>query len=131
MRKRLTETYAVSSSKCDALICVTLLHAVRPGGVMSFQFVPPSLVVQTSPSSVPAQTVFTFWNDGAILDHSNGMPIAKGDRPIIAAARNAYRAAFLLCSANLVRKSIGYAHVIHLRRRLVVPGTPGFTAIHR
>ena len=46
-------------------ICVTLLHGVSSGGVMSFQFLPPSRVIQIRPSSVPAQSVFMFLNDGA------------------------------------------------------------------
>ena len=65
MRKRLTDMYAVSSSKCEASIWVILLHGISSGGVMFFQFLPPSRVIQTSPSSVPAQMVFAFWNEGA------------------------------------------------------------------
>ena len=71
MRNRLTEAYAVCSSKCDAEICVTLLHGVSSGGVMLFQFLPPSRVIQIRPSSVPAQIVFTFLNEGAsAVDHA-------------------------------------------------------------
>ena len=55
----------MTSSKCEATICVTLLQGIRSGGVMFFQFFPPSRVTQMSPSSVPAQIVFTFLNDGA------------------------------------------------------------------
>ena len=65
MRKRLTDAYAVCSSKCDAEICVTLLHAVNLVGVMLFQFLPPSRVIQSKPSSVPAQRVVRLLNDGA------------------------------------------------------------------
>ena len=65
MRKRLTETYRDCSSKWEAEICVTLLHGVSSGGVMSFQLFPPFDVIQTRPSSVPAQSVFTLLNDGA------------------------------------------------------------------
>src|SRR5579872_5109819 len=65
MRKRLTEAYAVSSSKCDATICVTLLHGVSSGGVTFFQLAPPSRVVQINPSSVPAHNVFSDLNEGA------------------------------------------------------------------
>ena len=65
MRKRLTEAYAVSSSKCEAASCVTLLHAVISGGVIFFQFAPPSRVIHSNPSSVPAQIESTFLKEGA------------------------------------------------------------------
>ena len=55
----------MSSSKCEALICVTLLQGVRSLGVMSFHFLPPSRVIQIRPSSVPAQSVLMFLNEGA------------------------------------------------------------------
>src|SRR5713226_2392511 len=58
------------------------------------------------------------------------MPVAESDLAIVAAARNAYRAALLLSPADFVRESIGDTDVIELRRRLVVPGTPGFAAVH-
>src|SRR5580692_2470593 len=65
MRKRLTDAYAVSSSKCDATSCVTLLQGINSGGVTFFQFTPASRVVQIKPSSVPAHKVFSDLNDGA------------------------------------------------------------------
>ena len=65
IRKRLTETYAVLSVKCDALICVTLLQAVIAAGVMFFQFLPWLRVTHTSPSSVPAHSVSIDLNEAA------------------------------------------------------------------
>ena len=65
MRMRFTATYAVSSSNRDASICAILLHGVKPGGVMFDQFAPPSRVIHTRPSSVPAQIVRIFLNDAA------------------------------------------------------------------
>ena len=45
--------------------------------------------------------------DVAILDHADGMPVAKRDRAVVAAARDADRAALLLSGADLIRKRIG------------------------
>src|SRR4051812_47053723 len=64
-RKRLTEAYADSTSKCEASNCVTLLQGVSSGGVTFFQFLPPSRVTQSRPSSVPAQIVSMLLKDGA------------------------------------------------------------------
>src|SRR6185369_14854102 len=58
------------------------------------------------------------------------MPVAKTDRPVVASACNTGRAALLLTAVNPVRKLIVGYHVIKLRSWLVVPGTPGFSAIH-
>src|SRR5262249_23950339 len=59
------------------------------------------------------------------------MPFTHRYFAIVAAAGNARRTAFLLAAAEPVRKSVISIHVIHLRGRLVVPGTPAFAAIYR
>src|ERR1035438_4876915 len=59
------------------------------------------------------------------------MPFAKSDLAIIAAAGHARRSTLLLPAANAIRKSIVGRGVIHLRGRLVVPGTPRLAAVHR
>ena len=64
-RNRLTDAYAVRSSKCEAEICVTLLQGVSSFGVMSVQSAPPSRVIQIKPSSVPAHSEEISLNDGA------------------------------------------------------------------
>ena len=65
MRKRLTDINAVVSLKCEALICVTLLHGVRLGGVMFFQLAPWLWVTHTWPSSVPAHRVLADLKEAA------------------------------------------------------------------
>src|SRR5205823_9550785 len=62
--------------------------------------------------------------------HADGMPFTKRDHPVIAAARYARRTAFLLAAADAVRERVVGVHVIHLRRRLVVPGAPGLSTVH-
>src|SRR3569623_2388562 len=64
-RSRRTDAYTVVSSNRDASSCVTLLHAVTPGGVMAFQCPPPSRVTHSLPSSVPAHSVRVVVYDGA------------------------------------------------------------------
>src|SRR5439155_24357167 len=61
---------------------------------------------------------------------ADGMPIAKGDGAVIAAAGNRRGAAILLRAVNAIRKLVIYRHMIELRRRLVVPGAPSGAAIH-
>src|ERR1700722_15221022 len=65
MRRPLTEAYGVCSSKCEAVICVTLLHGMISVGVIFAQLFPPSRVIQNKPSSVPAHSVFRSLKDGA------------------------------------------------------------------
>src|SRR5260370_1142908 len=59
------------------------------------------------------------------------MPVAEGNFAVMASACNTHRPALLLCPADFVGKGFGSAHVVYLRRRLVVPRTPGFTSVHR
>src|SRR5258707_551496 len=68
--------------------------------------------------------------DVRALAGSHGMPVAEGDRSIIAAARGVDGAAVLLCTVDMVRKLIVNAHVVHLCCGLVVPTAPGAAAIH-
>src|ERR1700719_4845494 len=58
------------------------------------------------------------------------MPLAHGDGAVVTAARDTDGAAFLLASATLIGKSRRHRDVINLRRGLVVPGTPGGSAVH-
>src|ERR1051325_8498387 len=58
------------------------------------------------------------------------MPLAEGDLPVVATAGDAGRPALLLPTTQTIRKSVVGGDVVHLRRRLVVPVTPGLTAIH-
>src|ERR1035441_4577137 len=69
-------------------------------------------------------------HDIAVLFRRHRMPIAKRDLAIVAPAGNASRAALLLSAAQAIGKSIVGVHVIHLRRRLVVPGAPGLAAVY-
>src|SRR5207245_10157160 len=66
----------------------------------------------------------------AILLHAERMPFAEADLPVVAAAHCAGRAAFLLRAVDPIGKAIVRRHVIELRRRLVVPGTPRRSTIH-
>ena len=61
---RMCAAYAVTSSKCDASICATLLHGVKAAGVTFFHVAPPSRVSWMYPSSLPVQIVLTSLNDG-------------------------------------------------------------------
>ena len=67
--------------------------------------------------------------DIAILDYAYGMPLAIGDGAVVAAAGDADRAALLLPSANAIGESGCDRDVINLRCGLVVPGTPGRSAV--
>src|SRR5580704_12915618 len=58
------------------------------------------------------------------------MPIAERDLAIVAAARRSHRTALLLAAVDVIRELIVGAHVVELRRRLVVPGTPGAAVVH-
>jgi hypothetical protein len=59
--------YAARVSKCDASISDTLAHGVSCGGVTLRQVTPPLRVTWMSPSSVPAQMIFSLMYDGAIV----------------------------------------------------------------
>ena len=67
----------------------------------------------------------------SIFNRPHRMPFAVRNLAIIPARGNAHRSALLLPAAHAIRKSLRRANVIHLRRRLVVPGTPSLAAIHR
>src|SRR5204862_6978285 len=68
------------------------------------------------------------WRDITIFFSAYGAPIAPGDRPVIAARRNACRTALLLPAVNPVGKLIVCDDVIKLRCRLIVPTAPGLAA---
>ena len=67
--------------------------------------------------------------DIAILLNAHRVPIRKRDFAEVAAAGGAYAAAFLLSAVYPIRKLIVSDHVVELGSWLVVPGTPGRTAI--
>src|SRR5688572_5606043 len=68
-RSVFTAAYAVSVSKCDASMIEILLHgrSLSAGGVTFFHVRPPSNVTWISPSSLPAQRMFSFRYDGAMV----------------------------------------------------------------
>src|SRR5262249_8211310 len=66
----------------------------------------------------------------AVLLDADGVPLAERDLAVVAAAADAGRAALLLTAAHAVRERVVRAHVVELRRRLVVPGAPGLAAVH-
>src|SRR6202158_2219531 len=68
--------------------------------------------------------------DVTVFFDADGGPVAKSNFAKIAAAGGADRAAFLLGAIDPVRKLVVGDDVIELRGRLVVPGTPGLSAIH-
>src|SRR5689334_17832587 len=59
------------------------------------------------------------------------MPVAKSDRPIIAATGDADRTALLLAAVQAIRKRVVGTDVIKLRRGLIVPGAPTLPSIDR
>ena len=66
----------------------------------------------------------------AVLLDADRMPLAERDHPVVAAARHAGRAAFLLPATHVIGERVVGIHVIHLRGGLVVPGAPGLAAVH-
>ena len=58
-RRVFTAAYAVCASKWPASMLKTFQKGFSSGGVTLFQCAPPSVVVQISPSSVPAQMRLT------------------------------------------------------------------------
>src|ERR1700682_3615643 len=58
-------------------------------------------------------------------------PIMKIQRTVLAVAWSCRRTAVLLRTVHPVRKLVICHHVIELRRRLVVPGTPSLAAVAR
>src|SRR5262249_18356099 len=69
-------------------------------------------------------------NHVAVFSGRRRMPLAHGHLAVIAAAGWVRRRAFLLSAAQPIGKSIVRIHVVHLRRGLVVPGTPALAAVH-
>src|SRR5437763_7856436 len=57
------------------------------------------------------------------------MPLAKSNLAVVAATRNASRAALLLATAQAIWKRIVGGDVVHLRRGLVVPTAEGLAAV--
>ena len=57
------------------------------------------------------------------------MPLAKSDLAVVAATRNACRAALLLAAAQAIWKRVVGVDVVHLRRGLVVPTAEGLAAV--
>src|SRR5438067_12755036 len=57
------------------------------------------------------------------------MPLTKGNLAVVAATRNACRAALLLATAQSIWKRIVGGDVVHLRRGLVVPTAEGLAAV--
>ena len=70
-------------------------------------------------------------NDVAVFLRAGGVPIALRDCAPIAAAAHARRTALLLAAADPIWKPVVGGNVVHLRRRLVVPGTPRAAVIDR
>ncbi len=64
-----------------------------------------------------------------IFIRAHAHPVAKRNLPTIATAGYTDRPAFLLTAIDPVGELVVGRHMIQLRRRLVVPGTPGFTAV--
>src|SRR5271157_40477 len=65
-----------------------------------------------------------------ILRRAYRMPFAERDLAIVAAAGDARRSALLLPAIDPVGHLVVGNHVIKLRGRLVVPGTPGAAVVH-
>src|SRR6185437_5491059 len=67
--------------------------------------------------------------DVAVLLDAHRVPIAQRDLPVIAAAGDADRAAFLLRGVDVVGEFVVGDDVVRRRGRLVVPGAPGLAAV--
>src|SRR2546423_8385358 len=61
---------------------------------------------------------------------TDGVPVGKSNGAVVTATGRGDRAAILLRAIDAVRKLVVHGHVIELRSRLVIPGTPGLAAIH-
>src|SRR5262249_37423933 len=82
-----------------------------------------------APGAVDDVAVERVGGDVAVLDHPDRVPVARGDRAVIAAAGDAYRAALLLACADAVGEGRGDADVEVRGVRLVEQATPGITAV--
>src|SRR3954453_1719320 len=69
-------------------------------------------------------------NHVTIFLSGHGSPVAEGNFPIVAAAFNSDRTAFLLTAVKPVRKRVVRADMIQLPGRLVVPRAPALPAIY-
>ena len=83
-----------------------------------------------------ATTVDDVWierigRNEAVLVDVDRKPVAVGNRAVVAATRHADRAVLLLPAANPIRKRVVRRDVVELPGRLVVPGTPGLSAVER
>src|SRR5215475_15168482 len=67
--------------------------------------------------------------DIAAFTTANRSPVAEGDLSVVATAGSTSSAAVLLRSVYVIRKIVVDGHVIELRSRLVVPGTPALAAV--
>ena len=68
--------------------------------------------------------------DIRVLRRAHRMPFAKSDLAVVAAAGHTRRSALLLAAIDPVGHLVVGNHVIKLRGRLVVPGTPGAAVVH-
>src|SRR6185369_5033347 len=66
----------------------------------------------------------------AVFFRCHRMPVSERNLSVVAARENAGRTALLLSTADAIGKRVVGAHVIHLRRALVVPATPGAPTVH-
>ena len=67
----------------------------------------------------------------AVLVDAHREPLTNRDGAVIAARGDARRSTLLLTTADAIRKVRVCGDVIHLRGRLVVPGTPGLAIVER
>src|ERR1039457_6229631 len=65
-----------------------------------------------------------------IFGRAHGVPLAHRDLPVIPAAGHSGRAALLLPAVDPVGELVVGDHVVELRGRLVVPGTPRAPVVH-
>src|SRR5262249_11739594 len=70
-------------------------------------------------------------SDVAVFDGAHRVPVALGDLAVVAAARDAHRAALLLPGAHPIGEGRGDARVVELRGGLVEPRAPGLAAVER
>src|SRR5579885_3749899 len=69
--------------------------------------------------------------DVGVLLRADGMPVANPNLAVFAAAGNFGASALLLAAEDPIWKPVVGDDVIELRRRLIVPGAPRLSVIHR
>src|ERR1700719_1066715 len=69
-------------------------------------------------------------DDVTVFLRRDRLPIAEGNLAFISPALNSNRTAFLLSAVKRGPNPVIPAHVIQLRRRLVIPGTPRLAPVH-